>query len=197
MVRIEHLAGGGLLELHDPWLPGAEAEALFAALRDGIAWKQQKIRLFGDEFLQPRLTAWFGDPGAVYTYSGLTLSPDPWPPEVAWLKGRVEEASGHPYNSALVNYYRDGCDSMGFHADAEKELGEDPVIASVSLGAPRRFQLRPAKKLPGAAPLELALGGGSLLVMGGTTQRFWRHGVPRQRGAGPRINLTFRRIVGL
>jgi alkylated DNA repair dioxygenase AlkB len=197
MIQIEHLAGGGLLELRDPWLPGPEAEAIFAALRDGIAWKQQKIRLFGDEFLQPRLTAWFGDPGAAYTYSGLTLSPDPWPAPVASLKGRVEEASGHVYNSVLVNYYRDGGDSMGFHADAEEELGEDPVIASVSLGARRRFQMKPSKRLPGAAPLELSLGGGSLLVMGGTTQRFWRHGVPRQRGAGPRINLTFRRIVGL
>lgn len=195
MIRIEPLAGGGLLALHDPWLDEAEAEALFAALRDGVAWKQEKIRLFGDEFLQPRLTAWFGDPGAAYTYSGLTLEPTPWPAPIAALRARVEEASGHRFNSVLVNYYRGGDDSMGFHADAERELGEDPVIASVSLGARRRFLMKPTRKLDGAAPIELALGGGCLLVMGGATQRHWRHGVPRQRGAGPRINLTFRRIV--
>jgi alkylated DNA repair dioxygenase AlkB len=196
MVQIEHLAGGGLLTLHDPWLPEAEAEALFAALREGIAWKQDKIRLFGDEFLQPRLTAWFADPGVAYTYSGLTLGPAPWPAPARALRARVEEASGHRFNSVLVNYYRGGDDSMGFHADAEKELGEDPVIASVSLGARRRFLLKPVRKLAGAEPVELALGGGCLLVMGGTTQRHWRHGVPKQRGVGPRINLTFRRILG-
>lgn len=193
--RVEHLAGGGVITLIDPFLPAPEAEALFAALRDGVAWKHEKIRVFGREHLQPRLTAWFGDPGAVYTYSGLTLAPAPWSPELAALRALVEEACGERFNSALVNYYRGGDDSMGFHADAEPELGQNPVIASVSLGAHRRFLLKPTRKLKEpAAPLELSLGGGSLLVMAGTTQHFWRHGVPRQAGAGPRINLTFRRV---
>jgi alkylated DNA repair dioxygenase AlkB len=195
MTRVEPLAGGGLLTLHDPWLPAAEADALFEALRDGIAWKQERIRVFGEEYAQPRLSAWFGDSGAVYTYSGVTLAPVPWPPALAALRERVEAAAGHPFNSVLVNYYRDGDDSMGLHADAEKELGKNPVVASVSLGAHRRFVLKPTRKVKEAAPVELSLGRGSLLVMGGTTQHFWRHGVPRQRGAGPRINLTFRRIL--
>lgn len=193
MIREKPLDGGGLLTLHDPWLP--DADALFVVLRDTIPWAQQKIRVFAKEHLQPRLTAWFGDAGAVYTYSGLTLAPLPWPEPIAALKRLVEEASGHEFNSVLANYYRGGDDSMGFHADAEKELGRNPVIASVSLGAPRRFILKPSSKIKGAAPVELELGGGSLLVMSGTTQHLWRHGVPRQRDVGPRINLTFRRII--
>jgi alkylated DNA repair dioxygenase AlkB len=195
MVRTQHLAEGGVFALHDPWLPEPEAAALFEALRDGIAWRQEKIRLFSGEYLQPRLSAWFGDPDASYTYSGLTLTPEPWSPRLASLRARVEEAAGHPFNSVLLNYYRTGDDSMGFHADAERELGSNPVIASVSLGAPRRFVLKYTGKQKGVPPVELELGGGSLLVMGGTTQHHYRHGVPKQRGVGPRINLTFRRIL--
>ena len=195
MIRVEQIEGGGLLTLRDPWLPANEAEALFAALQDGLAWKQEKIKVFGREHLQPRLTAWYGDPGASYTYSGLALAPLPWTPELAALRARVEEASGVAFNSVLVNHYRGGDDAMGFHADAERELGPNPVIASVSLGAHRRFVLKPTRKIQHAEPVELSLGGGSLLVMGGTTQHFWRHGVPRQAGVGARINLTFRRIL--
>lgn len=207
-MRVERLAEGGWLVLFDPWLPPAEADALFEVLRTGVAWRQERITLFGSEFLQPRLSAWYGDPGAVYTYSGLTLSPEPWSPPLAALKERVDAACaelalGEPscapipsFNSVLLNYYRSGADSMGFHADAERELGPNPVIASVSLGAPRRFVMKPAAKRKDAPVIELALGGGSLLVMGGTTQHHYRHGVPKQRGVGPRINLTFRRIVG-
>ncbi|WP_437315442.1 alpha-ketoglutarate-dependent dioxygenase AlkB family protein [Sorangium sp. So ce385] len=206
--RIEHLAEGGWFALLDPWLPRAEADALFEALRAGVAWRQDRIKLFGSEFLQPRLSAWYGDPGAIYTYSGLTLSPEPWSPPLAELKARVESACAElsvaeppraprpAFNSVLLNYYRGGDDSMGFHADAEKELGQNPLIASVSLGAPRRFVLKPVRKWKDAPAVELELGGGSLLVMGGTTQHHHRHGVPKQRGVGPRINLTFRRILG-
>ncbi|AUX47190.1 DNA methylase [Sorangium cellulosum] len=208
LTRVERLVEGGWFALLDPWLPRAEAEALFEALRDGVAWRQDKIKLFGNEHLQPRLSAWYGDPGAVYTYSGLTLAPEPWSAPLAALKARVEatcaelpevepsRASSPAFNSVLLNYYRSGADSMGFHADAEKELGPNPVIASVSLGAPRRFLLKPAGPWKHAPAIELDLGGGSLLVMGGTTQHHYRHGVPKQRGAGPRINLTFRRIFG-
>ena len=196
MVRVEHLAEGGLVELHDPWLSEAEAAALFEELRESVPFRQETIRLFGREHLQPRLTAWFGDPEAVYTYSGLTLTPEPWAPPLAALRARVEAACGQPFNSVLLNYYRGGDDAMGFHADAERELGKDPVIASVSLGAPRRFVLKYTGRQKGVPTLELDLGRGSLLVMAGSTQHHYRHGVPRQRGAGARINMTFRRIVG-
>ncbi|WP_437305056.1 alpha-ketoglutarate-dependent dioxygenase AlkB family protein [Sorangium sp. So ce388] len=206
--RVEHLVEGGWFALLDPWLPREEADTLFEALREGVAWRQDKIKLFGNEHLQPRLSAWYGDPGAIYTYSGLTLAPEPWSPPLAELRARVaaacaelpgvepSRAPGPTFNSVLLNYYRSGADSMGFHADAEKELGPNPVIASVSLGAPRRFVLKPAGKWKDAPAIELELGGGSLLVMGGTTQHHHRHGVPKQRGVGPRINLTFRRIHG-
>jgi alkylated DNA repair dioxygenase AlkB len=188
------LADGGVVVLHEAWLDAREAGALFAALRDEVGWRQERIRIHGREHLQPRLVAWFGDADASYTYSGLTLSPEPWPERLGSLRGRVESEAGVPFNSVLCNLYRHGQDSMGFHADAEPELGKNPVIASVSLGATRRFAMRHAKDV--RERLDLDLPGGSLLVMAGTTQHFWRHGVPKQRSiAETRINLTFRRIL--
>jgi alkylated DNA repair dioxygenase AlkB len=143
--------------------------------------------------MQPRLVAWFGDPEASYTYSGLKLVPEPWPARLASLRARVEEQAGAAFNSVLCNLYRDGADSMGLHSDDERELGQNPIIASVSLGETRRFVMRHKKKA--AERLDLDLPGGSLLVMAGTTQHHWRHGVPKQRAIeGARINLTFRRI---
>lgn len=192
--RIE-LAGGGVLTLIDPWLDAAEADRLFGALRSETPWRQEVITVLGKPYLQPRLTAWYGDPEAAYSYSGISLEPLAWTAELAALRARVEEAARARFNAVLLNYYRSGDDAVGFHADAEKELGEHPVIASVSLGCTRRFVMRWAGKGPPAAPIELDLRGGSLLVMGGTTQRFWRHAVPRRRGQpGERINLTFRTI---
>jgi alkylated DNA repair dioxygenase AlkB len=191
MQRIE-LAHGGLLFLHDPFLAPEEALRAFEGLRDELPFRQETIRLFGKPVPQPRLSAWFGDPGATYTYSGLTLAPLPFPERLAALRTRVEEAAGRPFNSVLVNYYRDGNDSMGMHADDEPELGPDPVIASLSLGDARRFVLAPKKK--GGPRTALDLGGGSLLLMAGSTQHHYRHGVPKQPGKGPRINLTFRWI---
>jgi len=192
--RSHALAGGGSLDLYDNWLAPDETSELFAALRDDVAWRQERIRIAGREYLQPRLIAWFGDPGASYTYSGLRLAPDPWSARLAQLRRRVEEQAQTAFNSVLCNYYRDGNDSMGLHADKEPELGPNPVIASVSLGATRRFVLRHVKD--NAGRLDLDLPGGSLLVMGGTAQHFWRHGVPRQlRVTEGRINLTFRRIL--
>jgi alkylated DNA repair dioxygenase AlkB len=191
------LADGGELVLFDPWLPPDEAACLFAEIRDTLPWRAETVTIAGRRILQPRLTAWIGDPGAAYAYSGLSLSPEPWTPALAALRARVEEAAGAPFNSVLANCYRSGDDSMGMHADKEKELGKDPVIASVSLGAARRFVMAYAGKQKGVGKVEIPLGGGSLLVMRGTTQHFWRHGVPKEPGAGPRINLTFRRILGV
>lgn len=195
MKAVQQLAGGGELTLFDPWLLPDEAARLFDSLRSGVPWRHEKLVLFGREILQPRLTAWYGDPGAGYTYSGLTLSPEPWTAVLSALRARVEEAAAHSFNSVLLNYYRDGNDSVGFHADDEKELGENPVIASVSLGATRLFVLRPVRKHRDARAVRIALRGGSLLVMGGATQHAWRHSLPKQPGeVGARINLTFRRV---
>ncbi|MDI3290203.1 alpha-ketoglutarate-dependent dioxygenase AlkB [Polyangium sp. 15x6] len=192
MTRIELLHGGFLL-FHDPFLTPDEARGSFTALLAEVPFRQETIRLFGKSILQPRLTAWHGDPGASYTYSGLSLTPNPWTPALAALRARVEAAAGSTFNSVLVNHYRDGDDSMGKHADDEPELGENPVIASLSLGVRRRFVLEPKKK--GGEKVTLELGEGNLLVMAGTTQHHYRHGVPKQAGRGARMNLTFRRIL--
>jgi alkylated DNA repair dioxygenase AlkB len=154
---------------------------------------QESIVLFGRPVLQPRLSAWVGD--APYTYSGKTFAPLPWTPALAALRARVEADAGHRMNSVLLNLYRDGRDSMGFHADDEPELGPRPIIASVSFGATRRFLLRP-KRREAEQRHELALTHGSLLVMLGATQQNWVHGVPKTtRVSEARLNLTFRRIL--
>ena len=178
----------------DGW-PAAPA-VLLRGLIDDIPWQQQTIRIAGQARLQPRLTAWYGDPGTRYTYSGLTLDPAPWTPLLARIRSCVEGVSGHGFNSVLLNFYRDERDAMGMHSDGEPELGAQPVIASVSFGAVRTLVFQPRKdKLPNAGSFRLALASGSLLLMGGDTQRNWKHGVERERAAcGPRVNLTFRRI---
>ncbi|MBB5014477.1 alpha-ketoglutarate-dependent dioxygenase AlkB family protein [Rehaibacterium terrae] len=181
--------------LFDPvWLCAAEADALFAALREGIAWERHRIRLFGREVDSPRLSCWIGDPGAAYTYSRTRFAPHPWPPALAALRGRVSAAAGECFDSVLANLYRDGADGMGWHSDDEPALGPAPVIASLSLGAARRFVLRHRRDQ--ARQLALELPHGSLLVMRGATQRHYRHALPKTaRPVGARINLTFRRIV--
>ena len=194
-IRAIDLADGGRLLLFEGWLGVAERGALLAGLSASVPWRQEKIRMFGKEVDQPRLTAAFADPGVRYRYSGLTLEPHPWSPELLDIRRRAEQDAGRRFNYVLCNLYREGRDSMGFHADDEPELGKDPVIASVSLGATRRFVLRHRRRpLP---PVALELTDGSLLVMAGTTQHHWLHGVPRTRApVGPRINLTFRWIAG-
>jgi alkylated DNA repair dioxygenase AlkB len=184
--------------LLDPaFLTAEEAEMLLWDLTQHIRWRQERIRLFGRQVLQPRLTAWYGDDGAAYQYSGLLLQPEPWTPTLQTLRERVEAVAGTRFNSVLLNLYRAGQDSMGWHADDEPELGPEPIIASLSLGATRRFRLRPK---PGAgveyAPLSLELGNGSLLLMQGATQRYWQHAVPKTaRPTGARLNLTFRYVL--
>jgi len=177
----------------DPaFLPPAEAAALLAQLIAEVAWEQRAIRIFGQQIPQPRLTAWYGDPAARYTYSGLTWEPLPWSPALQALRQRVEAATGTRFNSVLLNYYRDGRDSMGWHADDEPELGPAPAIASLSLGATRRFRLRPQGGST-HLPLGLDLPSGSLLLMRGPTQQHWQHALPKTaRPVGPRLNLTFR-----
>jgi alkylated DNA repair dioxygenase AlkB len=192
-VRRWNLDDGGALTLHEDWLAPAAAAQLFGMLLEEIDWKQRSIRMMGREVLQPRLTAWYGD--AAYTYSGVTLAPLPWMPLLSELRDHLIADVGECFNSVLCNMYRTGADSMGLHSDDEKELGPRPVIASVSLGAARRFVLRHKRKRE--PPVTVELTHGSLLVMGGTAQAFWKHAVPKDPSAtGPRINLTFRRILG-
>jgi alkylated DNA repair dioxygenase AlkB len=193
-VRRWDLADGGALLLHEGWLAPGESARAFERLTAELDWKQRAIRIMGRAMLQPRLTAWYGD--APYTYSGVTLEPLPWTPDLTELRDRIAIATGEQFNTVLCNLYRSGADSMGFHADDEKELGVHPVIASLSLGATRRFVLHHKKKR--AAPVSIDLDDGSLLVMGGTTQAFWKHALPKDPATtGARINLTFRRIVPL
>jgi len=173
------------------WLTLAEADALFDVLRDGIAWERHRIRLFGREVEAPRLSCWIGDTEATYTYSHTRYLPRPWPDALLALRERLRKESGTDFNGVLANLYRDGSDSMGWHADDEPELGARPLIASLSLGAKRRFLIR--HRDDAAQRLAIELGHGSLLWMGGDTQLHYRHALPKTaRLVGARINLTFR-----
>lgn len=168
-----------------------EATAYFDSLLEFIAWEQRQISFFGQLVNQPRLVAWYGDPDAVYTYSNTTFEPLPWIAPLIEIKRRVETVADVTFNSVLCNLYRDGSDSMGFHSDDEPELRTVPVIASVSFGATRTLRFHHKKRSDLKYSLELTHG--SLLVMQGTTQQFWKHGIPKtSKPVGPRINLTFR-----
>lgn len=172
----------------------AEASELHRDLTAHAKWEQQTFRMFGRDVRAPRLSAWYGDPGARYTYSGVALDPLPWLPELTTIRCRLEAAVGHGFNSVLLNLYRDGADGMGWHSDDEPELGPRPTIASLSFGATRRFLLRHRDRRD-LATVEIAPAHGSLLVMSGTTQRFWKHRVPKSaRPLAPRLNLTFRSV---
>lgn len=180
--------------LMDPaWLPASRADALMAELREGLAWEVHRIRMFGRLVDSPRLSRWIGDPGASYVYSGIRFEPRPWHPSLLQLRRKLHALLGVDFNSVLANRYRDGRDAMGWHSDDERELGPCPVIASISLGATRRFVLKHRRE-PGRK-LGLDLPNGSLLVMRGDTQSNYYHALPRTARAVPdRINLTFRRI---
>jgi alkylated DNA repair dioxygenase AlkB len=184
----------GELTLYAGAFAPAEADGLLAALLEHVPWRQESVRMFGRDRPSPRLTAWFGDPAARYAYSGVSLEPLPWSPPVLAARGRAEALAGARFNGVLLNLYRDGRDGVGWHSDAERSLGPRPTIASVSLGAERRFLLRHRRT---AHSVALLLPHGSVLVMAGDLQHAWRHALPKTRAAcAPRVNLTFRRIVG-
>lgn len=183
------------IEYRPGWLAGEAAERLFAELERELPWSVHRIRLFGREHASPRLSCWIGDADAVYRYSGATFAPQPWPAALAAVRARLARELGVRFNSVLANLYRDGRDAMGWHSDDEPELGPAPTIASLSLGAPRRFALKHRREP--AIRQVLVLEPGSLLVMRGATQRDWKHALPRTaRAVGPRINLTFRQVRG-
>jgi alkylated DNA repair dioxygenase AlkB len=198
MSKLE-LSLGAWIELLEPWLGVDEAAALQRALTLELRWEQREIVLFGKRILQPRLIAWAGE--LPYRYSGQTLEPRAWPPaleaQMRPLSERVARAAGSEFNHVLVNRYRDGNDSMGYHADAEPELGPDPVVATLSFGQTRCLSLRAHRPSAAEKTLRLPLSAGSLLVMGGTCQRHYRHAIPKQaaEAVGERISLTFRRVL--
>ena len=180
-----------------------KANLLFDKLYNEIPWQQDNITVYGKNHLQPRLTALFGNEGKPYSYSNIVMQPHSWSAILTYIKKEVENLCHETFTTVLLNLYRDGKDSNGWHADNEKELGRNPIIASVSFGAERPFHLQhnSIKEVTrGEAELSVAkqkiiLGHGSLLVMKGETQHFWKHQIPKTaKPVAPRINLTFRNI---
>lgn len=180
--------------MHGFYRPPLTAHYLHTLL-DEIAWQQETITLWGKQYLQPRLSAWYGDEQSRYVYSGTLFVPRPWTPTLLKIKEDIEQSSGQRFNSVLLNLYRDEHDSVGWHSDSESELGPAPLIASLSLGETRTFRFR-HKQRKELKPVSIELTDGSLLLMGGATQRYWQHTVGKERSVrGKRINLTFRTIL--
>ncbi len=179
---------GGVLHYDATFFGVAEADALFECIRAETDWRQEQSR-FGPF---PRLTAWYADAGLTYTYSGVTHEATPWTDTLSRIRSHIETVAAESFNSLLLNRYRDGNDSIGYHADDEPELGVNPVIASLSFGAERTFVLKHKKT---GEKLKFQLAHGSLLLMAGTCQHHWIHAVPKTKATvGERINLTFRNI---
>lgn len=184
----------GKLEYDPDFLGEGERRSLREHLIQSVPWKQEPIKLFGKEVMQPRLTAWYGDPDTAYSYSGIVMEPLPWTKALLEIKTRVENFANAPFNSVLLNYYRDGQDSMGWHSDNEPELGRNPVIASLSLGGMRRFHLKHRQRKD-LENIRMDLLDGSLLIMGGELQHHWLHQISKTKKAvAGRINLTFREV---
>jgi alkylated DNA repair dioxygenase AlkB len=174
------------------FFPKSESDILLKGLRNNIVWKQESMNMYGKKINFPRLTAWYGNNDKSYSFSGIILQQLPWTSEILLIKNKIELISKTVFNSVLLNLYRDGNDSISWHTDAEKELGINPIIASVNFGATRKFQLRHIKT---KEKLEIELTHGGLLIMQGELQHFWQHQVPKtSKPVGERINLTFRVI---
>ena len=184
--------GGGLLLFADAFR--SDSAQLMDALHADTHWTRHRLRLFGKHIDAPRLSAWYAEPGCNYRYSGLSLEPEPLGATLCAVRQRIETLVNHAFNSVLLNLYRDGRDSMGWHSDDEPELGSAPQIASLSLGATRRFSLRRRGQTHTAISLDLA--DGSLLLMEAPLQQYWQHCIPKtRRQTSPRINLTWRQIL--
>lgn len=179
----------GILQYHESY-----AEYPLEKITDGIVWRNDTITMYGKTYPQPRLTAWHGNPGVNYSYSGIKMSPAPWTAALLELKEKLEADLNCQFNSVLVNYYRDGNDHMSWHSDDEKELGPNPLIASLSFGATRSFQLK-HKFQKEMKTVALNVCDGSLVVMKGELQHYWQHKIAKTaKAVGPRLNLTFRYI---
>jgi alkylated DNA repair dioxygenase AlkB len=188
----ELLSGDGSAFLFPEFLSEDEADAAFAELVDTNSWEQQSLMMYGKLVDEPRLSSWHSE-GQSYTYSGKARNPQPWTPLLRNIREQCEERTGHTFNGVLVNYYRDGNDHLGWHSDDELINGSEPLIASISLGAERRFDLRHRES---GEVISTPLGHGSLLVMSGLSQKCWEHRIPKMPRLGaPRVNLTFRRLL--
>jgi alkylated DNA repair dioxygenase AlkB len=186
------LAEDTWLDFQLDWLSPSEARRCIAAVRTEVAWAEREIVLYGKRIMQPRLVGWAGE--VAYRYSGQTLEPRAFTDTVRALTDRVNAFAATRFNHVLLNRYRDGRDNMGMHADDEPELGPDPVVATLSLGATRRMTLVPRRPRDGERR-SLELPDGSLLIMRGACQRRFRHGIPREpRVTDERVSLTFRQI---
>ena len=182
------------LVLYKYLFPKAEADELYNKLLQDTQWQQDDITLYGKTHLTPRLTAWYGDAEKDYTFSGDKMNPHPWTPELLSIKSKIEEKAAVTFTSVLLNLYRNGKDSVGWHRDNEKEFGTNPVIGSVSFGETRVFQIK-HKFRKDLKKVDIPLTHGSFLLMGGPMQHYWEHQVPKTaKEVLPRINLTFRVI---
>lgn len=185
----------GLVTYYPDFLHGIKEQCDFNLLKNSIEWKQDKITIYGKTHDVPRLQAWYGDPGTNYSYSGISLTPLEWTPELLEIKKFIEGELGLQFNSCLCNLYRSGRDYAAWHADDEPELGPNPTIASVSLGETRKIVFK-HKSNKGLEKVELDLDDKSLLLMEGKLQHFWKHQLNKTaKKVDERINLTFRRIV--
>lgn len=181
------------IEYYPNFFESNRSDEFFEKLKNEIPWQQDNITVFGKTHPQPRLTALFGNEGKPYSYSNIVMQPNTWNPLLLFIKNEIEEICQENFTTVLLNYYRDGKDSNGWHADNEKELGQNPVIASVSFGSERSFHLQ--HNTIKEQKLKINLEHGSLLIMKGTTQHYWKHQIPKTAAAiDPRINLTFRII---
>ena len=181
------------LEYHAEFYDQAHAHQLYEKILHETEWRQDTLTVYGKQHLTPRLSCWMGEPWMDYTYSNHTMKTDPWSDTLLKVKQKIEQQCGDTFNSVLINYYRDGRDSNGWHSDDEPELGPRPIIASLSLGAARDFHLRHKKDK--TLKHSISLENGSLLMMRGTTQSHWQHHIPKRANVLGRINLTFRTIV--
>lgn len=171
----------------------SDADQLLIQLLNTLDWKTETLSFMGKQVTSPRLVCWYGDNGAEYRYSGVDHIPLPWTNELKAIKESIYQSHGYAFNSVLGNLYRNGQDSMGWHADKEPQLGKNPVIASVSLGAKRQFRLKHNKS---GQTVNIELEHGSVLIMSGSLQHYWRHCLPKTRlPVKPRINLTYRLIL--
>lgn len=184
----------GEVSIYWDFFTSQESEILFFDLKSNAAWRQDVIKVYGKTILLPRLTAWYGDQGKAYTYSGITMQPQPWSSSLLKIKSKVEQAAGVQFNSVLLNQYRDGSDSVSWHSDDEPELGKSPIIGSVSFGASRSFVFK-HKTCKDLDNVKVDLTDGSFLLMRGETQQHWLHQVPKtKKRVDCRVNLTFRLI---
>ena len=193
---LEHrLDGNAMIDEYPYAFTQSESAGLLQGLLATLPWRQEYLKIAGKVIAVPRLQCWMGDNESHYGYSGLRLKPLPWNSLVAQIRRRVEGLTDRGFNSVLINYYRDGQDSVAWHADDESELGPEPIIASVSFGAERVFQFK-RKQANAAGKFQLKLRSGSVLVMGSGLQENWLHQLPKVKDLkAPRINLTFRNII--